>query len=150
MTTLPFVEDPAPRPKRRKRAESEADPYKVVCVRLRSAEFDQFSKDVEAMGLTGSMALRIAARRVAGFIEVDEEVRRLLEDILRAIGSISGAIRDAHASYLAFGSVDLDRLEAQKIAFGEQFTQLDGLLRAILNVSRRRGDGKHLLVDAAK
>ncbi len=126
-----------------------ADPYKVVCVRLRAAEFEQFSDDVEAMGLTGSMALRIAARRVSGFLEVDGETRRELEDILRAIGSVTVAVRDLHAAYLATGDPGFAQLEAQRYAFGQEFTRLDGALRVILNVSLRRSDGMQRFVAAA-
>jgi type IV secretion system T-DNA border endonuclease VirD1 len=128
---------------------NEADQYKVVCVRLRAAEFDRFAEESGAMGLTSSMALRIAARRIGGFLEVDRECRQELEDLLRSIGILSQALRDLHGTCLAGGMVTIDQLDDQRISFGSAFAQLDGMLRCILNVSLRRADGRSRLADAA-
>lgn len=123
--------------------------YKVVCVRLRAAEYDQFTREVEAIGLTSSMALRIAARRIAGFLEIDRDVRKDLENVLQEIGTLSRAVRDLHGACIAGGVVKLEQLDHHRDAFGGAFAQLDGMLRSILNVSHRRADGRLLLVDAA-
>ena len=117
------------------------DKYKIVTVRLRAAEFDAFCDQARTAGITSNMALRIAARRIGGFLEVDRDVRLKLEDILSAIGEISKNIRRLHADYIASGKTDLDGLAAQRAAFGEEFAQLDSLLRSILNISQRRLDG---------
>lgn len=127
----------------------EADGYKVVCVRLRTAEFDQFASDVKAAGLTNSMALRIAARRVGGFLEIDGKVRHDLEELLRAIGALSQAVRDLHDACLTGGTVTAEQLDVHRTVFGSAFSQLDGMLRSILNISRRRADGRSLLAGAA-
>ncbi|MGO6944728.1 DNA mobilization endonuclease VirD1/MobC family subunit, partial [Rhizobium johnstonii] len=60
-------------PVRRRRSAEIVDPlgYKIVSVRLRSAEFESFSEQLRALGLTSNLALRIAARRIAGFLEID-------------------------------------------------------------------------------
>lgn len=126
-----------------------ADDYKVVSVRLRAAEYDQFSRDVGAIGLTSSMALRIAARRISGFLEVDRDLRKDLEDVLQEIGTLSCAVRDLHGALIAGGVVKLEQLDRQSDTFGGAFAQLDGMLRTILNVSQRRADGRLMLVDAA-
>jgi type IV secretion system T-DNA border endonuclease VirD1 len=124
------------------------DGYKVVCVRLRTAEFEQFASDVEASGLTNSMALRIAARRIGGFLEIDGEVRNNLENLIIVIGSLSKAVRDLHDICLAGGVVTVQQLDDQQIIFGSAFAQLDGMLRSILNVSQRRADGRSLMIKA--
>lgn len=134
---------------RREVAGRVADDYKVVCVRLRAAEYDQFTRDAGAMGLTSSMALRIAARRIGGFLEVNRELRQDLEDVLQEIGTLSRAVRDLHGACMAGGVVKLEQLDHQRDTFGGAFAQLDGMLRSILNVSQRRADGRLLLVDAA-
>ena len=132
----------------RSAARGEED-YKVVCVRLRAREFEQFARDVEAMQLTSSMALRIAARRIGGFLEIDHEVRRTLADLLQAVGRLSEAVRDLHGTCLAGGTVSVEQLDDQRATFGAAFVQIDAMLRAILNVSRRREDGRALLTEAA-
>lgn len=129
--------------------ENEAKDYKVVCVRLRTLEFEQFTRAVQAMQLTSSMALRIAARRIGGFLEIDHDVRQTLAELLRAIGQLSQAVRDLHAVCLAGETITIEQLDDQRVEFGIAFAQLDAMLRSILNVSHRRDDGRTLLTEAA-
>lgn len=124
--------------------------YKIVCIRLRKAEFESFTERATALGLTSNLALRIAARRIAGFLEVDGGIRGQLEEILAAIGDISRKVGNLHAGYAQSGDIDLKVLAEQRAAFGREFAQLDALLRSILNVSRRRSDGVHRLEEAMK
>jgi len=127
---------------------SSGEDYKIVSIRLRSAEFDTFFKQAEAIGITSNLALRIAARRIGGFLEIDRQVREQLEATLLAIGEISRNIGLLHAAYSDSGEVDTDNLALQRAAFGQEFAKLDALLRSILNVARRRSDGRQLLEGA--
>lgn len=129
-------------------APSSQEEYKVVCVRLRTAELQAFSEEISRYGLTNSMALRIVTRRIAGFLEVDLAVRRLLEAQLERIGEMSCSMRTLHEDYVSGGVVDLSALEEQRSVFGEAFTELDACLRTILNVSKRRTDGRRMLSEA--
>jgi len=128
----------------------EVDPkgYKIVSVRLREAEFEVFSQQVAAIGLTNNMALRIAARRIGGFLEIDSQLRERLEDTIRKIGFISHHLGALKAAYAQSGKVDMEEFARQRAGFDYEFQQLDGLLRSILNVSRRRIDGRLLLKGA--
>ena len=144
------TEPSLPKPGSPVKRQEQTDPprYKVVSVRLRAAEFEAFSEQAKALGLTGNMALRIAARRIGGFLEIDQDVRGQLESLLTAVGEISRDIRKLHTDYIESREVDLDCLVAQRVAFGEEFAQLDALLRSILNVSKRRSDGRRKLEEA--
>jgi type IV secretion system T-DNA border endonuclease VirD1 len=137
-------------PNKRRVLVASAERYRNVCIRLREAEYDQFVRDVEALGLTSSMALRIAARRIAGFIEVDSDLRLELEATLSAVGTTSQVLRDLHGAVTAGGIITMEQLDDQRTYFGEAFARLDGMLRSILNVSQRRADGRTLLKDAAQ
>lgn len=141
-----FQKAPVEKPER----QGDADDYKVVSIRLRSAEFESFSRQATALGLTSNLALRIAARRIGGFLEVDQDVRGQLEKIVDTIGDISRNIMHLHAAYAESGKVDLRDLAAQRAEFGQEFAQLDASLRSILNVSRRRSDGRQMLKEAMK
>jgi type IV secretion system T-DNA border endonuclease VirD1 len=114
-------------------------------VRLREAEFEVFCEQVRALGLTNNMALRIAARRIGGFLEIDPLTRRRLEEIVRNIGVISQNVTNLNAAYAQSGTVDMEEFAAHRAAFGLEFVQLDALLRSILNISRRRIDGRLML-----
>ena len=119
--------------------------YKILSVRLREAEYAGFCEHVRALGLTNNMAMRIAARRIAGFLEIDNETRQHLRQITREIGLIADSLIELNRLALHAGTVDMEALTACRQAFGREFAELDTRLRAILSVSRRRHDGKQLL-----
>lgn len=130
----------------------EADPkeYKIVSLRLREAEYLAFSGQVATLGLSHSMALRIAARRISGFLEIDTEMRAVLHDILREIGELSRNITRLKLACANAGTVDMGDFALQRAAFGREFARLDARLSMILNVSRRRRDGRNVLQEAMK
>ncbi|MBX4967710.1 DNA mobilization endonuclease VirD1/MobC family subunit [Rhizobium binae] len=134
---------------RRRRAQR-VDPkgYRIVSVRLREAEFEVLSEQAGSFGLSNNMALRIAARRIGGFLETDPKTRAVLEEIVEQIGLISQHLAKLQAAYRASGKVDMQAFAAQRIAFGEQFARLDSQLGTILNISRRRVDGRVILKEA--
>lgn len=123
--------------------------YKVVSVRMREAEYAAFYVQVQALGLTSNLALRIAARRIGGFLEIDPETRRLFQDAVSRIGAISRNINVLHSDYANSRKVDMETFTAHKLALDEEFARLDTQLSAILNISRRRTDGRILLREAA-
>ncbi|WP_158598523.1 DNA mobilization endonuclease VirD1/MobC family subunit [Notoacmeibacter ruber] len=131
-------------------AGSGTDPnaYKVVSVRLRAAEYECLSLQAKALGLSNNMAMRVAARRIGGFLETDEQTRQLLQDITDQIGDIARALNDIDNVCRKHGKTDLNRLATLRAAFGHEFVQLDALLRSILNLSRRRVDGRLMLQKA--
>ncbi len=125
------------------------DGYKIVSIRLRQAEFESFSDQAQSLGLTHNLAMRIAVRRIAGFLEVDAETRQLLRQVSSTIGDIS--INLSRLSRLAEreGNVDMRKLDEQRRAFGREFTLLDDRLQTLLNVSKRRIDGRTMLKDVS-
>jgi type IV secretion system T-DNA border endonuclease VirD1 len=149
---MAYSEDPLlpelPLHSRRYRQGVDPNGYKIVSVRLREAEFEAFSEQVQTLGLTNNMALRIAARRIGGFLEIDDTTRHTLEEAVHAIGVISQNIRSLHASYAESGRVDMKEFDKHRAEFGHEFATLDAQLRIILNVSRRRVDGRLMLQNA--
>ncbi|ACM39659.1 MULTISPECIES: T-DNA border endonuclease subunit VirD1 [Rhizobium/Agrobacterium group] len=133
-----------------RREGSTIEGFKVVSTRLRSAEYESFSRQARRLGLSDSMAIRIAVRRIAGFLEIDAETRHEMEAILHSIGTLSNNIAALLNSYAENPTTDLGALQAERNAFGKAFADLDGLLRSILSVSRRRIDGCSMLADASK
>lgn len=124
--------------------------YKVVSVRLRSAEFESFSEQSRALGLTSNLALRIAARRIAGFLEIDADTRQSLQKITNSIGQIADALNDMSQIAGRDGRVNNELFESHRQQFGQEFAALDALLRTILNTSRRRQDGRRLLQESVR
>ncbi|BCH62601.1 T-DNA border endonuclease VirD1 (plasmid) [Agrobacterium vitis] len=124
------------------------DAYRIVSVRLRRAEYECFTAQTEALGISHSRALRIAARRIAGFLEIDAATRTSMCRISEEIGQISTSLRQLSRIAVRDGSVDMQRFMADRSAFGREFTALDTLLQSILSVSLRRQDGMTILKDA--
>ena len=126
----------------------EKDDYKIVSIRLRSPEFEAFDQQARALGLSSSMAVRIAVRKIGGFLETDKEIRREFENALRGIGAVSRALMTLHAAYETDAKVDMQAFASQRAAFGREFAVLDGMLRRLLNINQRRIDGRVMLQDA--
>lgn len=145
---LPRVPSAGQSPAGQRKQQCEEDGYKVVSIRLRSAEFESFFDQANALGLTSNLALRIAARRIGGFLEIDQALRGELEQVMLAIGDISRNVGRLYAAYAESGEADPTELAQQRARFGHEFAELDALLRSILNVSRRRTDGRRLLEKA--
>lgn len=124
--------------------------YKIVSVRLREAEFEAFSEQASELGLTNNMALRVAARRIGGFIEVDVDTREILENTLKSISAISRDIARMHATSIQNGAVDIAEFTKLRAEFGYEFARLDATLMSILNIAERRLDGRLRLQEAAK
>ena len=131
----------------RKARTVDPDGYKIVSVRLRMAEYEAFCEQVEALGTTSSQALRIATRRIAGFLEIDRETRLLLEQVVSEIGTLSRSIGTLHVDYVQSHAVDMATFLDARKAFAEDFALLDTRICQIRNVSNRRSDGRHLLSD---
>jgi len=134
------------------RRKQKVDPkgYRVVSVRLREGEFVSLSRQTAEMGLTNNMALRIAARRITGFLEIDGNTRQALQSVADSIGRISTDIHELSTVTTRHSNFDIERFSSQKAAFGAEFIELDRLLRLVLNVSRRRTDGCALLNQATE
>nr|ARU12576.1 virulence protein VirD1 [Agrobacterium tumefaciens] len=119
-----------------------------MSARLRSAEYETFSYQARLLGLSDSMAIRVAVRRIGGFLEIDADTREKMEAILQSIGILSSNVSMLLSAYAEDPRSDLEAVRDERIAFGEAFAALDGLLRSILSVSRRRIDGRSLLKGA--
>lgn len=134
------------------RSERQPNPenYKIVSVRMREAEFVSFAEHASAAGLTNNMALRIAARRIGGFLEIDEETRHCLQEISRHIGHIAASLAVLRRMAREEDVINTDVLKEQRLAFGQEFARLDPLLQQLLNVSKRRRDGRAMLIDASQ
>ncbi|MDR6101875.1 type IV secretion system T-DNA border endonuclease VirD1 [Agrobacterium larrymoorei] len=124
--------------------------YKIVSVRLREAEFIAFSDQVSAFGLTNNLALRMMVRRIGGFLEVDNETLQRLQLMLERIGELSRHLAALQETCQQTRSVDLKEVGALRASFGRDFAQLDARLATILNVSKRRADGRLLLAAAVE
>ena len=124
------------------------DGYTVMSVRLRNAEFLEFSNQVEAAGLKNNRAMRIAARRIAGFLELDPASQETLRSISNEIRSIARDINQIKANAVETKKIDMDAFMAERTRLGQEIAKIEGQTQTILSVSARRHDGLKLLEEA--
>lgn len=122
---------------------------RTVSVRLTEAELAELDAQIAALGLNRNRALRIAARRIGGFLEVDAAtveglrgLNRLLAGIATNINQIAHAANRTHdPAYRAF--------MAERAALGPVLLEVRGALQRILDLGARREDGLARLAAAA-
>ena len=135
--------------KRRNKIKKEGlEGHSVVTVRLRNAEFLEFTEQVEAAGLTNNRAFRIAARRISGFLEIDEDTQSTLRNIARQISGIASNINQLAKIANTTNSVDHSAFLEERKKLGLELAQLSDIQQQLLNVGRRRQDGVRRLEKA--
>jgi type IV secretion system T-DNA border endonuclease VirD1 len=114
---------------------------RTIPVKLTEAELAEFDAQIACLGLKRNRALRIAARRIAGFVELDtaqvetlREITKQLVGIARNINQIAkSANRTREPAYRAFME--------ERAALGRQMAVLQADLQLLLDLAARREDG---------
>lgn len=122
---------------------------RLVAVRLTEAELAELDARIEALDLNRNRALRIAARRIGGFLEVDAATVNALREINRQLAGVAtninqiahAANRSHHPNYRAF--------MAERAELGRLLIETRGALQRILDLGARREDGLTRLKAAA-
>ena len=125
----------------RERAQKEPRADRVIAVRLTEAELTELDAQIERLELNRNRALRIAARRIGGFLEVDTATVTVLREINRQLAGVATNINQiAHAAnrthdpnYRAFMT--------QRAELGRLLIETRGVLQRILDLGARREDG---------
>lgn len=123
---------------------------RVVRVRLTEAELAEFDAQIEVLGLNRNRALRIAARRVGGFIECPGEVLAELRAIGREISAISRSVNAIARAAGQTGEPDYRAFMEERRKLGLELVRFDTAAQIILDTAERRGDGLARLEKAAK
>lgn len=140
----------SPNEKRRQTIKKEGlDGHTVMTVRLRNAEFLEFSDQVEKVGLTNNRAMRIAARRIAGFLEIEDASQKMLKDIARQITGIASNVNQMAKIANTTNSVDHKNFLEERQKLGSELARVSDLQQQLLNVGRRRADGVQRLAEAS-
>lgn len=114
---------------------------RTIPVKLTQAELAEFDAQIARLGLKRNRALRIAARRIAGFVELDtaqvetlREATKQLVGIARNINQIAKSANRTHEpAYRAFME--------ERAALGRQMAVLQADLQRLLDLAARREDG---------
>ncbi len=114
---------------------------RVIPVRMTEAEADELDAQVKTLGLSRNKALRIAARRIGGFVETDAQVSEALRDAVRQIGGIARNINQLAKTANRTKAPDFVRFQRHRMELAEELERVEGLAQRLLDLGKRRGDG---------
>ena len=137
-----WVDPDKPGPKQR------AD--RVIAVRLTEAELAEFDAQIAALGLNRNRALRIAARRIGGFVEADAAQIEVLRDITRQLTGIARNINQIARSANWTGDPDYRAFMEERAKLGKELARTQGPIQETLELAARREDGLARLDEATK
>jgi len=137
------------RDERRERASEASVGFATVSVKLRPEEKAELKRVCDRLGLTPNKAMRIMARRSAGFLELDDQSIGNLETITQQIIGVSRNINQIAKAANITTSPDYIAFMEDRIALSKELRSLQRLLQNLSNVARRRSDGLAALKEAA-
>lgn len=123
---------------------------KPVTVKLTEAELAELDAVIEKIGMKRNRALRIAARRIAGFVEVDDRSYAELRGIARTISGIATNVNQIAKVANYKKDPDLPRFYAEREKLGRELGRLQAVLQPLLDIGKRRTDGLQRLKDASE
>ena len=122
---------------------------RTVSVRLTEAELAEFDAQIAVLGIKRNRALRIAARRIGGFVEADAAQVETLRDIARQLVGVARNINQIAKSANRTRDPDYRAFMEERAALGKQMALVQGQTQAILDLVARREDGLARLAKAA-
>jgi len=123
---------------------------KTLSVRLTAAELAELDAQIAGLSLNRNRALRIAARRIGGFLEVDDATVEALRALNRQLAGVATNINQiAHAANRTHDP-DYRVFMAQRAELGRLLIETRGALQRILDLGARREDGLARLKAAAE
>ena len=123
---------------------------RAIAVKMTKAELAEFDAQIAKLGLKRNRALRIAARRIAGFVEIDPAVTAELRDATRQLSGIARNVNQIAKSANRFGDPDYQAFMEERAALGRTLVRIEGQMQTILDLAARRTDGLARLDAASK
>lgn len=123
---------------------------KTVSVKMTEAELTEFDAQIARFGLKRNRALRIAARRIAGFVEVSPAQIEVLRDATRQLTGIARNVNQIARAANRTRDPDYRAFMEERAALGRELVRIEGQLQTLLDVAVRRSDGLTRLARAAE
>ncbi len=122
---------------------------KVFSIRATKAEVEEFDEQLAQIGMKRSQALRIAMRRIAGFVEVDADVTTELREATKQISGIAKNVNQIARAANRTHDPDYIGFMEERRALGRELSRIEAQMQRILNLAARRDDGLARLAKAA-
>lgn len=132
----------------RAQSKSSAVGFQMVSVKMRPAEAEEFASRCKELGVSKNHALRVMAREVCGFIEVDKEALIELKDMSRQLRGIATNINQIAKAGNRTLDPDYRAFMEDRRELGPELIKIQKHLQRILDLGRRREDGLEKLKSA--
>ena len=123
---------------------------KTVSVKMTEAELAEFDAQIARLGIKRNRALRIAARRIAGFVEVDRAVTAELRDATRQLSGIARNVNQIARTANRTLDPDYQAFMEERAELGRALVRIEEQMQTILDLAARRTDGLSRLEAAAE
>ena len=114
---------------------------KTISVKMTEAELAEFDAQIAKLGIKRNRALRIAARRIGGFVEADAAQVETLRNIARQLIGVARNINQIAKSANRTRDPDYRAFMEERAALGRELARVQGQTQAILDLAARREDG---------
>ena len=114
---------------------------RTIAVRLTEAELAEFDAQIARLGIKRNRALRIAARRIGGFVEADPAQVEALRDVARQLVGVARNINQIAKSANRTRDADYRAFMEERAALGKVLARVLGQTQTILDLAARREDG---------
>ncbi len=114
---------------------------KTVSVKMTEAELAEFDAQIAKVGLNRNKALRIAARRIGGFVEADADQVAALRDVARQLIGVARNINQIAKSANRTRDPDFVAFMEDRKELGKILARVQGQTQVLLDLAARRGDG---------
>ena len=114
---------------------------KTISVRLTEAELAEFDAQIARLGIKRNRAMRIAARRIAGFVEADPAQVEALRDVARQLMGVARNINQIAKSANRTRDPEYRAFMEERAALGKVLARVQGETQIILDLAARREDG---------
>jgi type IV secretion system T-DNA border endonuclease VirD1 len=122
---------------------------RVVTVRMTEAELAELDTQIGRLGMKRNRALRIAARRIGGFVEADAAQVAALRDVARRLVEVARDINRIAKAGEESGGPDFRAFMEARATLGRELAAAQAGTQAVLDLAARREDGLARLAKAA-
>ena len=122
---------------------------RTLSIRLTEAELAEFDAQIAPLGLKRNRALRIAARRIAGFVEADPAEVAALRDATRQLGGVARNVNQIARAANRTRDPDYRAFMEERAALGRELARIEARVQVLLDLVTRRKEGLARLEKAA-
>ncbi|TNE64476.1 MAG: plasmid mobilization relaxosome protein MobC [Rhodobacteraceae bacterium] len=122
------------------KSEDPAQRWRVVSVRMRPEELVELDAGIAPLGLSRNRALRTAARRIGGLMELDAETLALMKTIDAQLSGIARNVNQMAKAASRKDDPDYQAFMKERAHLGKELMRVQDKIRYVVDTAKRRND----------